>query len=159
MGRHWRWLAQPHLAFSGREVQTHNPDVSTNFTPGVLICPSGPGALTNYDGTSYGYTTAAYFSDASINAMTLVNLYETNPFPCVSRCAVEARLPSQKGLTAEWLSGHASVQVDWWDWRGKRQYGFVDGHVSYLPSTAILSAGDGFPDINLTVGGFSGRDW
>jgi prepilin-type N-terminal cleavage/methylation domain-containing protein/prepilin-type processing-associated H-X9-DG protein len=158
MGRHWRWVVQPYLPFSGAEIAASNPDLSTNFSPGVLICPSDPGALTNYDGTSYGYTAASYFSDASINAMTIGDLYQSNSFPCLSRRAAAVRFPAQKGLVAEWLSAHAAIQVDWWDWRGKRQYAFIDGHVSYLAASAIRPAQDNLPDINLTVDGLSGRD-
>ena len=158
MGRCWRWVVQPYLAFSGATVAADNPNLSTNFLPGVLICPSDPTAATNYDSTSYGYTAASYFSDASINAMTLPSLYQSNPFACVSRKAAEARFPAQKGMAAEWLSAHAKVQVGWWDWRGERLYGFVDGHVSNLAATKIRPAVDGFPDINLTVNGLSGRD-
>jgi len=158
MGRDWRWVVQPYLAFSGAMVAANNPDLSTNFSPGVLICPSDPEALTNYDGTSYGYTAASYFSDASINAMTLSSLYQSNSFPCLSRKAADAHFPAQKGLAAEWLSAHAKDVVTWWDWRGQRQYAFVDGHVSYLSAARIQPAVDGFPDINLTVDGLSGRD-
>ena len=158
MGRRWRWVVQPYLAFSGTEVAAGNPNLSTNFTPGVLVCPSDPTAATNYDSTSYGYTTASYFSDASINAMTLANLYQSNPFPCGSRKAAEARSPAQKGMVAEWRSAHSKDQVGWWDWRGERLYTFVDGHVSNLAARKIQPAVDAFPDINLTVDGLSGRD-
>ncbi len=158
MGRHWRWVVQPYLPFSGAEVGASNPDLSTNFTPGVLICPSDPEALTNFDGTSYGYTTASYYADASTVAMTLPDLYQSNAFPCVSRRVGEARFPAQKAVIAEWISSHSPIQTTWWDWRGQRQYGFVDSHVSYVAASAILPAEDGFPDINLTVGGLSGHD-
>ena len=158
MGRRWRWVVQPYLAFSGAAVAAGNPNTSTNFSPGVLICPSDPTAATNYDSTSYGYTAASYYSDASINAMTLANLYQSNPLSCATRKAADARFPAQKGMAAEWLSAHAKVQVGWWDWRGERLYVFVDGHVSNLAAARIRPAVDNFPDINLTVDGLSGRD-
>jgi prepilin-type N-terminal cleavage/methylation domain-containing protein len=158
MGRRWRWVVQPYLAFPGTAAAAGNPNTSTNFSPGVLVCPSDPTAATNYDSTSYGYTAASYFSDGSINAMTLANLYQSNPFPCGSRKATDARFPAQKGMAAEWLSAHAKVQVGWWDWRAERLYAFVDGHVSNLAATRIRPAVDNFPDINLTVDGLSGRD-
>ena len=158
MGRRWRWIVQPYLAFSGSAVVAGDPNVSTNFTPGVLICPSDPGAATNYDSTSYGYTAASYFPDASINAMTLTSLYQSNAFPCASRKAAGVHFPAQKGMAAEWLSAHAKVQVGWWDWRGEREYTFIDGHVSYLPVARMRPAVDSFPDINLTADGLSGRD-
>jgi prepilin-type N-terminal cleavage/methylation domain-containing protein len=158
MGRRWRWVVQPYLAFSGAAAMAGNPNLSTNFSPGVLVCPNDPTAATNYDSTSYGYTAASYFSDASINAMTLSSLYQANSFLCVSRKATDARFPAQKGMAAEWLSAHAKVQVGWWDWRGERLYTFVDGHVSNVAAGKIRPAVDNFPDINLTVDGLSGRD-
>jgi len=158
MGRRWRWVVQPYLAFSGTAAAVGNPNNSTNFSPGVLVCPSDPTAATNYDSTSYGYTAASYFSDANINAMTLANLYQDNPFPCATRKAADARFPAQKGMAAEWLSAHAKVQVGWWDWRAERLYVFIDGHVSNVAATKIRPAVDNFPDINLTVDGLSGRD-
>jgi prepilin-type N-terminal cleavage/methylation domain-containing protein/prepilin-type processing-associated H-X9-DG protein len=158
MGRRWRWLVQPYLAFSGTRIQTNDPNVSTNFVPGTLLCPSDPNAGPNYDNTSYGYSAAFYFPDDTINQMTQSSLYQANPFTCVSRRVSDALHPSQKGLVAEWLSAHSEQKVSWWDWRGSRQYGFVDGHVEYLSASKINAAVDNFPDINLTVNGLSGRD-
>ncbi len=158
MGRRWRWLVQPYLAFSGARIQTNDPNVSTNFVPGALLCPSDPNAGPNYDNTSYGYSTAFYFPDDTINRMTRSSLYQANPFACVSRRVSDALYPSQKGLIAEWISAHSREKVTWWDWRGSRQYGFVDGHVEYLSASRIHAAVDNFPDINLTVNGLSGRD-
>jgi len=59
-----------------------------------------------------------------------------------------------------WLSNHQRVTDDqgWWCWKGRRQFLFVDGHVEFVSAQAMLPAHDGFPDINLTVGGISGRD-
>ncbi len=158
MGRRWRWVVQPYLPFSGTQAAAGNPNLSTNFSPGVLVCPSDLASLTNYDGTSYGYTAASYYSDASVNAMTLSSLYQSNPLPCLSRKAADIRFPSRKALTAEWLSAHASAQVGWWDWRGARYYAFADGHVSYLAAGKIRPAVDALPDINLTCDGLSGCD-
>ena len=90
--------------------------------------------------------------------MTLSSLYQANSLPCLSRKAADTRFPAQKGLVAEWLSAHANVQVDWWDWRGRREYAFADGHVSYLAAAKIRPAVDSLPDINLTLDGLSGRD-
>ena len=158
MGRRWRWLVQPYLGFSGSMSQTNNPNASTNFSPGTLACPADPSARTNYDSTSYGYTASSYFPDSTINQMTLSSLYQENPFPCVSRKISDARYPAQKGLTAEWLSAHADAMVGWWDWRGERQYGFLDGHVAYLSASKINPAANNLPDINLTRDGLSGCD-
>jgi prepilin-type N-terminal cleavage/methylation domain-containing protein/prepilin-type processing-associated H-X9-DG protein len=158
MGRRWRWTVQPYLPFAGVRTDTNNPNISTNFTPGALICPSDYASKTNYDGTSYGYTATAYFADESINAMTLANTYSANPFPCVSRKLTEVRSPARKAIVAEWLSAHSKDKVGWWDWRGSRIYAFADGHVSYVPAKKIESAVDQLPDINLTQNGLSGSD-
>jgi prepilin-type N-terminal cleavage/methylation domain-containing protein len=158
MGRRWRWVVRPYLPFSGTMVASNNPNLSTNFAPGTLVCPSDPAAGTNYDSTSYGYTAASYFPDATINEMTLASLYQSNPFPCASRKTFETRYPARKALVAEWLSAHSPEKVGWWDWRGRRVYAFNDGHVSYLPATRIAPANNQLPDINLTIDGLSGQD-
>jgi prepilin-type N-terminal cleavage/methylation domain-containing protein/prepilin-type processing-associated H-X9-DG protein len=158
MGRRWRWPVQPYLPFAGNKTDTNNPNVSTNFTPGTLICPSDIASKTNYDGTSYGYSATAYFSDDSINSMTLANTYSANPNPCASRKLSDVRSPSRKSIVAEWLSAHTPDKVGWWDWRGSRNYAFADGHVSYAAAKKIAPAVDQLPDINLTVNGLSGFD-
>lgn len=157
MGRRWRWVVQPYLAFSGA-AQAQNPNGSTHFSPGTLLCPSDPSAGPNYDNTSYGYTAASYFPDSTIHQMSQASLYQSNPFPCASRRTTDARHPAQKGVLAEWLSAHSHAKVTWWDWRGSRQMGFLDGHVAYVNASNIHAAVDLFPDINLTRGGLSGRD-
>jgi prepilin-type N-terminal cleavage/methylation domain-containing protein len=158
MGRRWRWPVQPYLPFAGIRTDTNNPNVSTNFTPGTLICPSDIASKTNYDGTSYGYTATAYFSDETINAMTLASTYSGNSFPCVSRRITDVRSPARKAIAAEWLSAHTSDKVGWWDWKGSRNYALIDGHVVYSPAKKIRPAVDRLPDINLTVNGLSGAD-
>jgi prepilin-type N-terminal cleavage/methylation domain-containing protein len=158
MGRRWRWSIQPYLAFSGRRPNASDPNTSTNFVPGTLVCPSDKTSMTNYDATSYGYTASAYFGSDTINVMTTSNLYSANPFPCVTRRMTELRYPAQKALVAEWLSNHAPEKVGWWDWRGSRQYSFGDGHISFLAALKILPAVNALPDINLTTNGLSGRD-
>jgi prepilin-type N-terminal cleavage/methylation domain-containing protein/prepilin-type processing-associated H-X9-DG protein len=158
MGRHWRWPIQAYLAFGGRQLSTNDPDSSTNFVPGTLVCPSDLASLATYDSTSYGYSASAYFSSDTINAMTTDNLYESNPYPCVSRRFSDFAAPARKALAGEWLSNHSADKVDWWDWRGSRQYLFGDGHVSYVLAKTIQPAVNGLPDINLTTNGLAGWD-
>jgi prepilin-type N-terminal cleavage/methylation domain-containing protein len=158
MGRRWRWPIQPYLAFGGKQLNASDPNNSTNFVPGTLVCPSDLASLATYDSTSYGYTASAYFSSDTINAMTTDNLYLSNPHPCVSRRFSDFSYPARKALTAEWLSAHAPDKVSWWDWRGSRQYMFGDGHVSYLRARTLQPAVNGLPDINLTTNGLAGWD-
>jgi prepilin-type processing-associated H-X9-DG protein len=91
-------------------------------------------------------------------SVSLVFPAVSNSFPCLSRKAAGLRFPVQKGLAAEWLSAHAKARVRWWDWRGERQYAFVDGHVRYLAAARIRPAVDSLPNTNLTVDGLFGRD-
>jgi len=158
MGRRWRWVVQPYLSFGGRNSNASDPNASTNFTPGTLVCPSDETATASYDATSYGYTASAYFSADSINAMTTANLYAANPFPCVSRRTTDCRSPARKALAAEWLSNHSAEKVTWWVWGGSRLYAFADGHVAYLAARGIHPAVNALPDINLTTNGLAGAD-
>ena len=158
MGRRWRWPIQSYISFGGQRLSAADPNTSTNFVPGTLLCPSDQASKLSYDDTSYGYTASAYFGCDTINAMTTANLYAANPFPCASRRVTDWLYPAQKGLAAEWLSAHTPDKVDWWDWRGSRQYLFGDGHVSFLAARRIRPAVNALPDINLTVDGLAGRD-
>jgi prepilin-type N-terminal cleavage/methylation domain-containing protein len=158
MGRRWRWPIQDYLSFGGRRLSAGDPNTSTNFVPGTLVCPSDEASLASYDSTSYGYTASAYFSSESINAMTTADLYSANSHPCVSRRLGDTRYPARKALAAEWLSAHAPDKVGWWDWRGSRQYLFGDGHISYLAAKKLQPAVNGMPDINLTTNGLAGWD-
>lgn len=160
MGRRWRWVLQPYLAYAAQRDPSNptNPNLSINNNPAILICPSDTTAPNNWDSTSYGYSAAFYHTPDQVNAMTLADLYQLNNFPCISESLADVADPSQKAMVAEWLSNHANVKVGWWDWRGGRNYLFVDGHVKYLPATEINRAVDGYPDINLTVNGLAGID-
>jgi len=158
MGRRWRWPIQEYLAFGGRRLSTNDPNASTNFVPGTLVCPGDTASLATYDSTSYGYTASAYFSSESINSMTTANLCGANPYPCVSRRFSDFVSPARKALAAEWLSAHAPDKVGWWDWRGSRQYLFGDGHISYMAARRLQPAVNALPDINLTTNGLAGWD-
>lgn len=160
MGRRWRWLVQPYLALVAQRDPTDptNPNKSVNHRPGILICPSDATAPVKWDSTSYGYSAAFYHTPAQVNAMTKEDLWRWPRFPCVSQSEAAVQFPAQKALAAEWLTNHDPPPVGWWNWRGSRNYLFVDGHVKYLPARAIHPAVDGYPDINLTVDGVAGRD-
>lgn len=160
MGRRWRWPLQPYLALSAKRdpADPSNPNRSISYHPGILVCPSDATAPQQWDSTSYGYACAFYHTPAQINAMVQDDLWRRDRFPCISQSEAAVRFPAQKGLVAEWLSNHETIQVGWWDWRGGRHYLFADGHVKYLLAKRIRPANDGYPDINLTVDGIAGRD-
>ncbi len=159
-GRRWRWPLQPYLAYGARRdaVDPSNPNLSTGAGAHVLVCPSDSTAPAAWDSTSYAYSAAFYHNADQINAMATTDLYSPTVFGCVSQSQAEVQYPSRKGLVAEWLSNHDTPHVGWWAWGGSRHVLFVDGHVKYLPATAILPAVNGYPDINLTRDGLRGYD-
>ncbi len=160
MGRRWRWPVQPYLGYAARRDPAAPDDPNRSVAAGahILNCPSDPQAATKWDSTSYGYSAAFYHTPDQIAAMTLPDLYQFNRFPCVSQSVAQVAWPARKALCAEWLTNHAPPRVGWWDWCGARNYLFADGHVKWLNARQIAPAGDGFPDINLTVGGVGGKD-
>ena len=161
MGRRWRWVVQPYLSQSCRRdpADPGNPNVSLDFRPGILMCPVDTTAPQSWDATSYAYSAAFYHTPEQIAAMTTPDLYAAPSLPCVSQRLAAVSAPSRKALGGEWLTNHESVPVGWWDWRGARNYIFVDGHAKYLQATQVKPAVNGHPDINLTVGGLAGTDY
>jgi len=159
MGRRWRWPLKPYLGERTERDPEHPDDpLRSRRTPRYLLCPSDPYAEAKWDATSYGYSAAFYHTPAQIEAMTTEDLWKLNRFPCVTQYESAVAYPSQKVLVAEWLTNHETVKATWWEWRGSRNYLFVDGHAAHLPASRINAAGNGLPDPNLTVGGVWGRD-
>ncbi len=161
MGRRWRWPLGPYLAMVGQRDPTDpdNPNLSVGFQPAILICPSDATAREKWDGTSYGHSAAFYHTPQQIAAMTTEDLYNLPSLLCVTQTLSQVDYPCNKALVAEWLTNHENISVGWWNWQGARNYLFVDGHVKYLRAEQIQAAGNGYPDINLTVGGISGKDY
>ncbi|MFN3369704.1 MAG: DUF1559 domain-containing protein [Thermus sp.] len=160
MGRRWRWPLMPYLALGQRHGG--NPLVATAGIPGILLCPSDASAPLQWDNTSYGYSASFYHSPAQVNQMTWTDLWRLPlrgyPYPPITQSLAGVQYPAQKVLVAEWLSNHSPEKVGWWDWRGARNYLFVDGHVKFLPARFILPSRDNFPDVNLTREGIAGKD-
>ena len=161
MGRRWRWPLQPYLLMPGRRnpADPANPNLSVGFTPGVLVCSADATARQTWDQTSYAYSAAFYHTPAQIALMTTADLYTPPSWPCVTQTVADVRSAANKALAAEWLTNHEHVHVGWWDWQGARNYLFVDGHVKYLEAREIRPAGNGYPDVNLTLGGLGGQDY
>ncbi len=161
MGRRWRWPVQPYLAMRAKRDPSDpdNPDLSMDFNPGVLVCPSDSTATGKWDATSYAYSAAFYHTPAQIAAMNTTDLYTLPSVPCATMTLAQVCEPSRKALAAEWLSNHEANPSGWWGWNGARNYLFVDGHVKYIQATQIRTATNGMPDINLTVGGIGGVDY
>jgi type II secretory pathway pseudopilin PulG len=120
MGRRWRWPIQSYLSFGGQRLSAADPNSSTNFVPGTLLCPSDQASKLSYDDTSYGYTASAYFGGDTINAMTTANLYAANPFPSrptgIGGGVAERAYAGQGGLVG--LAREPAVFV----WRWARQF-------------------------------------
>jgi prepilin-type N-terminal cleavage/methylation domain-containing protein/prepilin-type processing-associated H-X9-DG protein len=159
MGRYWRWPLQPYLALAQQQV-SGNPLVSTGGGPEILYCPADGQAMQEWDGTSYGYSAAFYHSPAQIAGMTTADEYSPSSPPPIAQTLDAVTYPAQKALGADWMSNHQAPAsaLGWWVWTGARNYLFVDGHVKFFLSGQINAAGNGLPDINLTVGGLGGKD-
>jgi prepilin-type N-terminal cleavage/methylation domain-containing protein/prepilin-type processing-associated H-X9-DG protein len=160
MGRRWRWPLAPYLAFTGQRDQAAptDPNRSVGGMPSILFCPSDSTAPLKWDSTSYGYSAAFYHAPKQVNQMTTDDLTRLDRFPCVTQYEKGVRFADRKALAAEWLTNHDPLPVGWWDWRGSRNYLFVDGRAKYLRATSIHRAVNGWPDINLTRNGLGGYD-
>lgn len=162
MGRRWRWPIGRYIRMTTQRDPNapDDPNKSTGSRGGLLICPSDDSARAKFDATSYGYSAAFYHTPDQVNSMTTDHLWDASKPgpPCVPQNASEVLHPSRKALVADWTSNHSDDKVGWWDWRGSRNYLFVDGHVRHLSGRQIKPAVNNFPDINLTVNGIRGRD-
>lgn len=160
MGRRWRWPLARYVVLTMKKDSSAPDPALKSFggSPGVLFCPSDPSARTLWDSTSYAYAAAFYHTPEQVNTMTLLDLYKNPGPPCVPQPLSDVTYPSRKVLLADWQSNHSTDKVGWWDWRGARNYLFVDGHVKRLEAKQIRRAVDGYPDPNLTVNGIRGRD-
>jgi len=144
MGRGWRDLMLPYLSRERR----------------LLLCPSDVTATEKWESTSYAYSMAFYHSPKQLGTMTAVSAQYASPVPSVPQTLALVTHPARKAVFGEWLSNHQKVDGDggWWCWKGRRNFLFVDGHVNYVPAEQMRPAHDGFPNVNVTVGGISGRD-
>ncbi|MBI3911837.1 MAG: DUF1559 domain-containing protein [Armatimonadetes bacterium] len=160
-GRYWRWSLQPYLAYGRwRNTNSPNPDFGAlGSDRNVLWCPSDYTAEQVWEHTSYAYARCFYQAPEQIARMTGRLSAFTDPAPPVVQREAALAFPSQKVLVAEWLSNHeAPKNASWWSWEGGRNHLFADGHIRYLKARSILPATNGFPDVNVTVGGIGGRD-
>jgi prepilin-type N-terminal cleavage/methylation domain-containing protein/prepilin-type processing-associated H-X9-DG protein len=157
MGRGWRSFIEPYL---GGNIDVNNPS--------VLFCPEDPAEPEKYESTSYAYSMAFYHSPEQIGSMDNPGYTCGNgPFePSIPQHSLDVARPSGKIIMGEWNSNHLRVDEQgwygfdgWWCWQGSRNYLFVDGHVRYLAAEEIRPANDGWPDVNLTIGGIKGIDW
>ena len=160
MGRRWRWPLQPYLALLAQRdpADPGNPNLSANQVPSILLCPADIVAPLQWDETSYGYSAAFYHTPEQIAGMTTVDLYSPSSPAPVTQSLAEVQYPAQKALGADWLSNHEDRKLGWWSQESARNYLFVDGHVKYLQAAQLRPGVDGWPDINLTVGGLGGYD-
>ncbi len=160
-GRYWRWPIKPYISL-GTDPAGGNPLVADRKDDTALRCPSDLTAV-NYDGTSYAYSMAFYFSPEQINAMDTFSATITPPGPpCTAQRDALVAFPAHKALVTEWVSNHEAPHLGWYDpntaWKGGRNYQFADGHGQYLKSDQIHPANDKLPDINLTRDGIRGKD-
>jgi len=172
MGRNWRVVIQAYLP--GVRMQSLPPGYSQPLTvqhSDVLLCPSDERAIQVWERTSYAYSAAFFHTPDQINSLadTLRNsscanwqaivaaLRNLSPVP---QSEASVAYPTQKALSAEWLSNHEKFAGDcgFWSWDGSANYLFADGHVKFLRRRQIHPAVNDLPDINLTKDGIAGKD-
>jgi len=165
-GRRWRWPVRKYVGFYGNydAANSDGPSQNTGVNNNVLACPSDPTPGAVYDRTSYVYSAAFYHTPEQVNSITdkdmlRIQFASTKPSPpsAVVRTS-NVRWSSRKAMVAEWLTYHSEKQVWMWATGGERNYVFADGHVTYLSSSHIHIAADGYPDINVTHDGVAGQD-
>ena len=150
MGRGWRGFVEPYL---GGNIDANNPS--------VLYCPQDRVSKEKFESTSYAYSMAFYHSPQQIDDMNDFSDTWSYPQPGVPQRGFSVAHPFAKILVGEWQSNHLHVEGNpgWWDWRGRRNYLFADGHIIYLRARQIRPANDGWPDANLTKHGIEGIDY
>jgi prepilin-type N-terminal cleavage/methylation domain-containing protein/prepilin-type processing-associated H-X9-DG protein len=159
-GRKWRPFIAPYI---GGNIDGNNPS--------VLWCPVDRYSKLNYDSTSYAYSMAFYYTPEYIDTLAYT-LTHTEQFlfditkPPTPQKSASVKKSSGKIIIGEWFSNHFPVSLDsrwwcqgWWNWDGKRNYLFADGHVIYADTNNIQPANDGNPNPNVTKHGIRGIDW
>lgn len=160
-GRYFRWLIMPYLGIG--QVQVPGTVNATTSDAKILTCPSDPEAK-NYNGTSYAYSAAFFYSTADLAAVTHAAPWAIPGTPSAQTMSRVAT-PAQKVLCGEWGDNHDGQKSEangWWTdpkvidtWHN---FVFADGHVRYQDAGLMNLGYDGYPDPNDTVGGLAGSD-
>ena len=144
-GRFWRWPVMPYLGIG--QQQQGSTGTARNGSPEILLCPSDSLSRAQFDGTSYDYSAAFYYTPPQINQAHFGDLLSP-PSWLVPTPQSEAAViyPAQKALLAEWYTNHQhpGQPVGFWGsgytlpstpgpdcWTGARMVAFADGHVKY----------------------------
>lgn len=175
IGRKWRWPLMPYLAIG--QKQSADGMSADSGSPAILLCPSDPLAGQNYNSTSYSYSAAFYQSPEAIDQMRIRNLILSlsDPGPGAVTTTVTGTMPAEparKGMFAEWSNSHdhGAKIVGFWGtlqpglvpgpdrWEGGRTMLFADLHAAFIKARRQTPSAQDCPDINLTPGGYLGRD-
>ena len=160
-GRYFRWLIMPYLGINQQQVPG-TVNATTNYAA-ILTCPSDPLAK-NYNGTSYAYSAAFFYSAANLAGVTYAEPWVIPGTPAAQTMA-KVQSPGQKVLAGEWGDNHDGQKYEqdgWWIDPTKidawHNFVFADGHVRYQNAGQMNVAYDGYADPNDTVGGLAGSD-
>ena len=129
----------------------------------VFNCPSASQEIMESKIGSYAYSMSFYHSPEQINQVDdHTDTFGTSEkIPTVKQKTDFVAKPSEKIFFGEWNSNHAMIDDDlgWWNWNGKRNFIFADGHTAFLDAEKINRANDDLPDANVTIDGIKGSDY
>jgi len=159
-GGSWLWMGRGLRKY----LQNYLVDNINKDNPSVLYCPQDKSDEDIYERTSYAYSMSFYHSVSQIQQMTDQSYtYDpTKQMPTARQHRNNVKYPSQKLMIGEWGCHHYRLGKEsdpgWWGWLGKRNFIFADGSGDFIDAKDISEANDGWPDINLTIKGISGKD-
>lgn len=129
----------------------------------MFTCPSLSSEADAGEYGSYAYSMSFYHSPEQINSISgYCQLKKVDPEMKVTPQKLTAvAKPDSKIIFGEWHSNHAMIDDEkgWWNWSGKRNFVFSDGHSAFISADEIKAANDELPDANVTIDGIKGSDY
>ncbi len=127
----------------------------------TFICPSIDESNQSEPVGSYVYSMSFFHSSETINTITTSNETLSHSLSVVAQSKESVRYPDSKIMFGEWHSNHAlnDDEAGWWNWSGKRNFVFADGHSAFIEASRISQANDNLPDANVTIDGIKGSDY
>jgi prepilin-type N-terminal cleavage/methylation domain-containing protein len=175
VGRRFRWPIMPYLLIAQNKSPANFDQ--TGKDPSLLLCPADDLSASQFNATSYAYSTAFYESDQTLSQLSLTNLIAAFNTPgaaanTVSLSTSNLGSPTKKIMISEWYNSHQNEGqlIGFWGtltptfgpgpdrYQGSRNHLFADMHSKFLAASRFKPNYLDCPDPNLTVGGLMGSD-
>lgn len=129
----------------------------------AFICPSVTEPSVTEPYGSYAYSMSAFYSPQQINTFSDSDMTVNIPgdLAVTPQHSDAVASPDAKIIFGEWYSNHSMNDDEngWWNFSGKRNFSFADGHTNFIDAEQITQANDGYPDANVTIDGIKGIDY